>query len=397
MTSFAAAALFMLLMGPNLLIFLWHSEWNPKGIKWTFIRDVLSHLWVGTAFAFHHAPEHYVELGDVARAAPVFFRTALAATGALCLLGAVRLAVRGRAGGMLLAVVLLPAPLLIWSVDLRQSMIYERHVIFALPSFAILLGAGLEGLFAWLRSPRATAAATVAVMLAYLGGYLWLSRDVRSTLRSVPIQPNREAVLMMRPSLDPFAEENLDILTVGWQSALILLRPQHPRDLRARAASRSSRRGGPHRPRALRQLRASLARPQGVLGAAGDGGARGSLRAGGHVLRLRAARHACTCTATGDAEGVSPTSGLRGGDGDRGGQHVVFGEQGEQGVGDDAQALGIQVTLVQEYLGPHTGLVERIAYREHRHLQLLGHLGRGQEPVIETGRALALGVRRGDA
>jgi hypothetical protein len=220
-TSFTAATLFMLLMGPNLLIFLWHSEWNPKGIQWTFIRDVLSHLWVGTAFAFRHAPEHYVELADVARAAPLFFRTALAATGALCLLGAVRLALRGRAGGMLLAVVLLPAPLLIWSVDLRQSMIYERHVIFALPSLAILLGAGLEGLFAWLRSPRATAAATLAVMLAYLGGYLWLSRDVRSTLRSLPIQQNREAVLMMRPSLDPFTEENREILTVGWQSALV--------------------------------------------------------------------------------------------------------------------------------------------------------------------------------
>jgi hypothetical protein len=58
-------------------------------------------------------------------------------------------------------------------------------------------------------------------MLAYLGGYLWLSRDVRSTLRSLPIQQNREAVLMMRPSLDPFTEENREILTVGWQSALV--------------------------------------------------------------------------------------------------------------------------------------------------------------------------------
>jgi hypothetical protein len=216
-TSFAAAALFMLLMGANLLILLWHYEERRGLINWKFIRDVLSHLWVGTAFSFYHAPEHYAELIDVARAAPVFFRTALATTGALCLLGAVRLAVRGRAGTSLLAVLLLPAPLLIVGALLRQTMIHEWYVIFAVPSFAILLGAGLEGLFARLRPPRATAAATVVVMLAYLGGYAWLSRDVRSSLRSVAIQPTREAVLMTRPSLNPFAEENLDILTVGWQ------------------------------------------------------------------------------------------------------------------------------------------------------------------------------------
>jgi len=216
-TSFAAAALFMLLMGANLLIFLWHSEWAREPIKWTFIRDVLSHLWVGTNFAFHHAPEHYAELRDVARAAPVFFHTALATTGALCLLGAVRLAMRARAGALLLLVLLLPAPLTILAAHLRETMIHNWYVIFALPSFAILLGAGLEGFFGWLRPPRAAAAATVAVMLAYLGGYAWLSRDVRSSLRSVSIQQTREAVLMTRPSLDPLAEENLDILTVGWQ------------------------------------------------------------------------------------------------------------------------------------------------------------------------------------
>jgi hypothetical protein len=180
---------------------------------------------VGTAFAFRHAPEHYVELADVARATPVFFRTAVAATGVLCLLGALRLAVRGRAGVPLLAVVLLPAPLLIWSVHVRESMIYARHFIFAVPTLAILLGAGLEGVFAWLRSPRARATATIAVMLACLGGYTWLSRDVHAALRSVPIQQAREAVLMMRPSLDPFAEENLEILTVGWRNVLIYYDP----------------------------------------------------------------------------------------------------------------------------------------------------------------------------
>jgi hypothetical protein len=224
-TSFAAAALLMLLMGANVLIFLWHYDWEHELINWKFIRDVLSHLWVGTAFAFYRAPEPYAELIDVARAAPAFFRAALAATGALCLLGAVRLAVRGGAGALLLAVVLLPAPLTLLGAHLHQTMMHEWYLIFALPSFALLLGAGLEGLFAWLRPPRATAAATVVVMLAYLGGYAWLSRDVRSSLRSVAIQPTREAVLTTRPSLDPFAEENRHIMTVSWQRAPLYYDP----------------------------------------------------------------------------------------------------------------------------------------------------------------------------
>jgi hypothetical protein len=216
-TSSAAAALFMLLMGANVLILLWHYEERHGHTNWRFIRDILSHLWVGTHFSFHHVPEHFAELADVARAAPVFFRTALGATGALCLLGAIRLTLHARAGASLLAVLLLPAPLLLLAAHLRDTMIHEWYVFYAVPSFAILLGAGLEGLFARLRSPRAVAAATAAVMLAYLGGYAWLSHGIRSSLRSVSIQPTREAVLLMRPTLDPFAEENRDILTVGWQ------------------------------------------------------------------------------------------------------------------------------------------------------------------------------------
>jgi len=215
-TNLAAAALFMLLMGANLFIFLWHYPWTTEAVNWRLIRDVLSHLWVGTAFSFGHASEHYAELADVARQAPVFFRIALAATGALCLLGAVRLVTRAKAGASLLAVLLLPAPLMVFAAQLRESLVNVWYVIFALPSFAILLGAGLEGLFAWLPRPG-RAAATVAVMLAYLSGYAWLSHDVLSSLRSVPIQQWREVILTMRPSLDPFARENRDIITVSWQ------------------------------------------------------------------------------------------------------------------------------------------------------------------------------------
>jgi hypothetical protein len=223
-TSLVAAALFALLMGTNLLFFAWHCDWGHRPLTWMQIRSVLSHLWVGTQFSFHRSPEHYAELSDVVRARPAFFHAMLATTGALVLLGAIRLAVRGRPGALLLAVVLLPAPLMLLLVYLRQPLVHEWYFIFALPSFAILLGAGLEGLFAWLRPPR-RAALTIAVMLAYLCGYGSLSREVRSSMRSVPIQPTREAVLMTRPNLDPFSEENRNIITVSFQRAPIYYDP----------------------------------------------------------------------------------------------------------------------------------------------------------------------------
>ena len=288
-TSCSAAALFMLLMGANLLIFLWHSEWDREPITWKYIRDVLSHLWVGTDFAVRHAPEHYPELRDVARAAPVFFHAALAATGALCLLGAVRLALRARAGALLLLVMLLPAPLMILGAHLRETRIHEWYVIFALPSFAILLGAGLGGLFAWLRPPAR--GRRHRRRHARLPGRLRLALARRAL---VPTQCCDSAEAGSGPDdaaqPGPVRRGEPRHPHRGLAVRPRILRSQHPRDLEPRAASRSPRRIRPHRPRALRQLRAGESRPPALPGAGRHGGARGSLRACSQALRLRAAR-----------------------------------------------------------------------------------------------------------
>jgi hypothetical protein len=216
-TSLGAAALFLLLHGANLLIFLWHTEWSHESIHWSYVRDVASHLWVGTSFAFRRLNEHYVELADVAQRAPGLFRVSVVASGALCVLGALRLGLRARLGWVLLAAAVLPAPLTILGAHLRQTEIHEWYVIFALPSVAILLGAGLEALGAAVRPARARAALTATLLLVYLGVYAWISSDVRAVVRSVPIQQTRAAVLMTRPDLDPFSEANREIFTVSWQ------------------------------------------------------------------------------------------------------------------------------------------------------------------------------------
>ena len=129
--------------------------------------------------------------------------------------GAVRLCLRP-AGWVIAAVLILPAPLTLLGAALRETRIHEWYVIFALPSVAILAAVGADAVFTRVRPARVGAALSAALLLALISGHVVLTQPVRHALRTRSIQPTREAVLLTRPHLDPFSEENLKILTVSW-------------------------------------------------------------------------------------------------------------------------------------------------------------------------------------
>jgi hypothetical protein len=203
-------------MLPNLLMFILHHPWPQERLRMGFLIDTGSHLWVGTAWVHSRLGEHYAELSDFASAWPGFFRLALASSVALLLLGAARLLAGRGLRALLVAVLLLPAPIIALGAWMREAKVYEWYFLFELPSLAALLAIGLSTLFAWVRRPKIAASLGAAAMAFYLAGYAWMSHAPRTALRSVSIQPTREAVALTRPNRDPFAPENREITTVSW-------------------------------------------------------------------------------------------------------------------------------------------------------------------------------------
>jgi hypothetical protein len=215
-TSLLAGGLWWLLMGPNLLMLLWHIPFDHDPFGMGFVVQILAHLWVGNAWFFRHAPEQYAELRDVAAASPLLFRVALWGSVAALAAGAVRLAMRAAAGPVLLAVLALPAPLTLGYAHLTGTTTHEWYVVFAVPSVVILFALGVDALRLAVSEPRARRALAALGLAAVLGGYAWFSHGVRASLRANPIQPEREAVLLTRPHLDPFSEENRRITTASF-------------------------------------------------------------------------------------------------------------------------------------------------------------------------------------
>jgi hypothetical protein len=217
-TSLVSAGAWAQLMLPNLLIFLRHMDWAEKDVTPRFVVDTVSHLFVGAAWSYGRLGEHYAELSDVAHTSPGLLWAAVAVTLLLMALGALRLLAAGGVRARLVAALLLPAPLTMLGTWLQSALAHPWYFIFALPSAVVFVAVGLEAAFARLRPARAAPAAAAAMAL-YLAGYAWISQAPREALRAGSLQPEREAVLRTRPSLDPFDPRHEKIITVSWSRA----------------------------------------------------------------------------------------------------------------------------------------------------------------------------------
>jgi hypothetical protein len=156
----------------------------------------------------------------------------------LVLAGFVRLLRTGGSRALLTLPLLLPGPLMLLMTLLRGDLVYPRYFIYALPGFAALLGIGLVAVVGWIGPRRVSRTLAAAVAVLYLVGWAWMTHPVRAALRAGSLQPVRESVEATRPSLDPFAPENRQILTASFQRVPYYYDPlvhtvETPKELRA--------------------------------------------------------------------------------------------------------------------------------------------------------------------
>jgi hypothetical protein len=225
--SLAGAMVWAQLMVPNLAQLAAYLGQHTFHLGARFMRNVLAFLFAGVAWRTRADALHYVEVADLAAAHPALFYAGVASSLALIAFGTVRLARIGDVRGLLGAVLLGAAPLTWVFLWLRSDAVFEWYFVFAVPLLATLAALGLDGLFGWVRPRRAARAATIAAALVWLAAFAWWTQDPRRAMRAGSVNPERESVLLTRPTLDPFSPENAEIITASFERGPRYYDPLH--------------------------------------------------------------------------------------------------------------------------------------------------------------------------
>ncbi|MEX1118694.1 MAG: glycosyltransferase family 39 protein [Terrimicrobiaceae bacterium] len=175
-------------------------------------RNLASHFFSGIPWNNSDSAESgALELRWIAEASPWTYQIAfLAVTGCL-LFGFVRLLVARPVGWLVGASFVLPGTL-VYAFALRNgNYLYEWYLIPALPGLVALVAIGLDGL----ATPLARWQRWAPPVLLTVGvlGFGFVTSPARTWLLENSIQPMRESVLSLRPTLDPYDPRQKDVLT----------------------------------------------------------------------------------------------------------------------------------------------------------------------------------------
>lgn len=212
-TNLLSAALWAQLMVPNFVQMLdYLDDWRGRfGVP--PLERVYGHLFAGVQTRTRD-PRH-VTIRTMIEAWPLLLPLVAGGGVFAALAGALRLAFSGVAGRLILPAILLPAPAVYLMAALREDRFYEAYLSFALPGLVLLVAAGLTLPFARMRSPLGPRLAA-GVLALFIAGYAVTTHAPRAALRASSFVMGRESVLVTRPSLDPFAPENQQIITASF-------------------------------------------------------------------------------------------------------------------------------------------------------------------------------------
>ena len=215
------AMLWVQLMIPNVVQFADYVKTIHKigGVSRRWFQEFGSHLAAGTQYRVSKADPGLFFYPVLELVSPVAVKVfGLLALVAFCL-GVARLIRRGGLYAWLLAVFLLPGPLVILQSYLRDDHLYVWYVIFVLPSLALVLSIGLTTAS---KDTRLRDLYGFAIA-GFLGLLVVLGEPTHRIQWERPFFPLRESVEATRPVKDPMAEANRRIVTAGWTSGPFLL------------------------------------------------------------------------------------------------------------------------------------------------------------------------------
>ena len=210
-----AAMFFLLLMLPCVPQFLAYVKGTPgQGeLDWEWMTNFLSHLSGGIPWAYRgHWEPGSLQLCARFSAHPGFELAVIFLAGAFLAAGVFRLVAKDRISALLPIVLLLPAAICFIETKARGHFINEWYLIFVLPGVIALVALGIDQFQLLLQSRIGKAAASAFAPLVIFGYGAW-SAPQRHFLMTRSIQPNRESVLLTRPTLDPNDPRQENILT----------------------------------------------------------------------------------------------------------------------------------------------------------------------------------------
>jgi hypothetical protein len=182
------------------------------GLRWH--RNVAAHFLAGIPWNNSDDPTAgYQELQWTAQTHPVIFSLLrLAALGCL-LAGVLRMARSQPAGWIVLAAWLLPGPLVYLVSRSKGYYLYEWYLFFSLSGVVGFAALGLDWAIAPARRVSRLAPAGLAALV--IAVFFVATEPQRKWLVAHSLQPMREAVLVTRPTLDPFDPRQKAVVTLS--------------------------------------------------------------------------------------------------------------------------------------------------------------------------------------
>lgn len=211
----AGAMLFLPLMLPCVPQFLKYVKGTPTQgqLSYEWVTNFLAHLIAGIPWAyFGHSEPDSIELYPWFVAHPGLGVLAVFLALVFLAMGIRRLVARDRFAALLPIILLLPAAICYIETKARGGYVYEWYLLFLLPGVLALVAIGMDELVALAGTPAARASAFAFIILV-IGSYTAWTTPQRDFLRAHSIQPNRESVLLTRPSLDPNDPRQKGIIT----------------------------------------------------------------------------------------------------------------------------------------------------------------------------------------